>query len=54
MKWTAADGSKEMAFNVFDFPAGGVALSMYNTDASIADFAHCSFKSPPTPFRLRA
>jgi hypothetical protein len=25
---------------VFDFPAGGVAMGMYNLDASIRDFAH--------------
>ena len=34
-----------MKFNVFDFEGtGGVALAMYNTDKSIRDFAHSSFK----------
>ena len=28
---------------VFDFPGGGVAMAMYNLDASIRDFAHASF-----------
>jgi isocitrate dehydrogenase len=28
---------------VFDFPAGGVAMGMYNLDKSIADFARASF-----------
>ena len=30
---------------MFDFPEeGGVAMAMYNTTASITDFAHSSFK----------
>jgi isocitrate dehydrogenase len=28
---------------IFDFPAGGVAMGMYNLDASIAGFAHACF-----------
>ena len=28
---------------VYDFPGGGVAMAMYNLDASIRDFAHASF-----------
>ena len=39
MKWQAEDGSDEKEFTVFDFPGGGVALSMYNLDDSIRDFA---------------
>ena len=39
MKWEAEDGSDEKEFTVFDFPGGGVALSMYNLDDSIRDFA---------------
>ncbi|MEM8876703.1 MAG: NADP-dependent isocitrate dehydrogenase [Pseudomonadota bacterium] len=39
MKWEAEDGSDEKEFTVFDFPGGGVALSMYNLDESIRDFA---------------
>ena len=34
MKFTPADGSAPMEFNVFDFKeSGGVAMGMYNTDA---------------------
>lgn len=29
---------------VFDYPGGGVGMGMYNTDESIAEFAHSSFK----------
>jgi isocitrate dehydrogenase len=39
MTFTPADGSEPMEFNVFDFPAGGVAMGMYNLDESIRDFA---------------
>ena len=39
MKWEAEDGSDTKEFEVFDFPAGGVAMSMYNLDESIRDFA---------------
>lgn len=31
-------------YPVFDFPAGGVAMGMYNTDESITAFAHSCFK----------
>jgi isocitrate dehydrogenase len=40
MRWEAEDGSDSKEFEVFDFPAGGVAMSMYNLDSSICDFAH--------------
>jgi len=39
LKWTAADGKDEKKFEVFDFNGPGVALSMYNLDKSIEDFA---------------
>lgn len=39
-----ADGSPEERIKVFDYKGPGVALSMYNTDESIAGFAHSSFK----------
>ena len=32
MTFTPADGSEPMELNVFDFPAGGVAMAMYNLD----------------------
>ncbi len=39
ISWEAADGSQRIAHDVFDFPGAGIAMSMYNLDASIADFA---------------
>ncbi len=44
MTFTPADGSEAMEFNVFDFPAGGVAMGMYNLDESIRDFARASMR----------
>ena len=41
--FTPEDGSKPMEFNVFDFPGSGVAMTMYNLDDSIRDFARASF-----------
>ena len=42
MKWEGSGGQK-LEFDVFDFPASGVAMGMYNLDASIRDFAHACF-----------
>ena len=39
MKWTSEDGKDKKEFEVFNFPGPGVALSMYNLDQSIKDFA---------------
>ena len=39
MKWTSEDGKEKMEFDIFNFPGPGVALSMYNLDSSIKDFA---------------
>ncbi len=39
MIWTSADGKQKKEFEVFNFPSSGVALSMYNLDNSIKDFA---------------
>jgi isocitrate dehydrogenase len=39
LTFTPAGGGKPMNFDVFDFPGGGVALSMYNLDDSIIGFA---------------
>ena len=39
MKFEPADGSETQEFEVFDFPSGGVAMSMYNLDDSIRGFA---------------
>jgi isocitrate dehydrogenase len=40
--FTPTDDSKPMEFNVFDFPGAGVAMTMYNLDESIRDFARAS------------
>ncbi|QSS62047.1 isocitrate dehydrogenase [Histoplasma capsulatum] len=37
-------GGQPEHIKVFDFEGGGVAMSQYNTDDSIAGFAHASFK----------
>ena len=39
IKWTSEDGNEKKEFEVFNFPGPGVALSMYNLDQSIKDFA---------------
>ncbi len=39
-----ADGGAATELNVFDFPGGGVAMAMYNLDASIRDFARASLR----------
>jgi len=43
IKWTAEDGSDEIKYEVFNFPGPGIALSMYNLDKSIEDFAKSCF-----------
>ena len=37
--WESEDGSNKIEKEIFDFPSSGVALSMYNLDDSIRDFA---------------
>ena len=39
MKWISEDGKEKKEFEVYNFPGPGVALSMYNLDQSIRDFA---------------
>jgi isocitrate dehydrogenase len=39
LTFTPADGAAPIVRDVFDFPAGGVALGMYNLDESIRGFA---------------
>ncbi len=41
MKWEGEDG-QVLEFEVFDYPGGGVAMGMYNLDASIEEFARAS------------
>jgi len=43
IKWTAEDGTDEKKYEVFSFPGPGIALSMYNLDKSIEDFARSCF-----------
>ena len=43
VKWTSEDGSDEIKYEVFNFTGPGVALSMYNLDKSIQDFARSCF-----------
>ncbi|KAI9456078.1 isocitrate dehydrogenase [Russula earlei] len=42
--YTPQGGGEPTTLNVYDFKGKGVALAMYNTDDSIAGFAHSSFK----------
>ncbi len=42
IRWQAADGDETIEHEVFDFADAGVAMSMYNLDGSIRDFARAS------------
>mmetsp|Transcript_11863 Transcript_11863/g.14095 ORF Transcript_11863/g.14095 Transcript_11863/m.14095 type:complete len:256 (-) Transcript_11863:112-879(-) len=44
MTFTPEDGSEPTQFDVFNFPAAGVMMGMYNTDESIYGFAHSSMQ----------
>ncbi len=44
MTFTPSNGDQPIELDVYDFPGGGVALSMYNLDASIRDFARASLR----------
>src|SRR5450755_3570215 len=44
LTFTPKDGGEPIELNVFDFPASGVAMSMYNLDGSIRDFARASMR----------
>ena len=43
LTWEGENGDK-IEREVFNFPDSGVAMAMYNLDASIRDFAHASFR----------
>ena len=43
VKWISEDGKDEIKYEVFNFTGPGVALSMYNLDKSIEDFARSCF-----------
>uniref|UniRef100_A0A7S3CVG8 Isocitrate dehydrogenase [NADP] n=1 Tax=Strombidium rassoulzadegani TaxID=1082188 RepID=A0A7S3CVG8_9SPIT len=42
--FTPEDGGEKQTYEVYQFKGKGVMMSMYNTDESITDFAHASFK----------
>ncbi|KAI3371325.1 hypothetical protein L3Q82_023944 [Scortum barcoo] len=42
--FSPADGSANKEWEVYDFPAGGCGMGMYNTDESITGFAHSCFQ----------
>jgi isocitrate dehydrogenase len=42
ISWEGENGEK-LDYDVFDFPGSGVAMGMYNLDASIREFAHACF-----------
>jgi isocitrate dehydrogenase len=44
LTYTPRDGSEPVELDVYDFPGGGIAMSMYNLDASIRDFARASMR----------
>ncbi|CAI6364840.1 unnamed protein product [Macrosiphum euphorbiae] len=44
LTWTSNDDKDKIEEVINDFKGAGVALGMFNTDASITDFAHSSFK----------
>jgi isocitrate dehydrogenase len=44
MTFTPKDGSEPVELDVYDFPAGGIAMTMYNLDESIRDFARASLR----------
>ena len=43
IKWTSEDQKDEKKYEVFNFPGPGIAMSMYNLDKSIEDFARSCF-----------
>jgi isocitrate dehydrogenase len=43
LSWTPKNGGEPIVREVFEFPGGGVAMSMYNLDDSIRGFARASF-----------
>ena len=43
IKWTSENKKDEKKYEVFNFPGPGIALSMYNLDKSIEDFARSCF-----------
>ncbi len=44
LSFTPSDGGEPIELEVYRFPSGGVAMSMYNLDESIRDFARASMR----------
>ncbi|AJT64906.1 Isocitrate dehydrogenase [Streptomyces lydicus] len=44
LTFTPKDGSEPVEVEVHEFPGSGVALAMYNHDASVRDFARAAFR----------
>jgi isocitrate dehydrogenase len=44
LTYTPSNGDEKIELDVYDFPGAGVALSMYNLDDSIRDFARASLR----------
>src|ERR1035441_8078369 len=44
LTFTPKDGSEPIELDVYDFPGGGIAMAMYNLDASIREFARASLR----------
>jgi isocitrate dehydrogenase len=44
LSFTPKDGGEPIELDVYDFPGGGIAMAMYNLDASIRDFARASMR----------
>jgi isocitrate dehydrogenase len=44
LTFTPSDGGEPIELDVFDFPGPGIAMAMYNLDASIRDFARASLR----------
>ncbi|HEX5713716.1 MAG TPA: NADP-dependent isocitrate dehydrogenase [Solirubrobacterales bacterium] len=44
LTYTPVDGSDPVELDVYDFPAGGIAMAMYNLDESIREFARASMR----------
>src|SRR5579863_6673375 len=44
LTFTPTDGGEPIELDVYDFPDSGIAMAMYNLDASIRDFARASLR----------
>ena len=44
LTYAPKDGSEPVELDVYDFPAGGIAMAMYNLDDSIREFARASMR----------